>query len=254
MNPVILVDSRFLDGIPVATDEAPGYSVLNITDLKTYTFWKGATPGVKYISVDCGVSKAADSLGIVRHNLSSTGSQLSVESSDDGLLWTERLAAFTPSSGKAFLKTFTVASARHWKMRIAAPGSVAPQLAVALLGVRMTFPHRPEAPFVPAKEEVETVSQRSKAGHLLGYFVKFKPFTVQANFKLLERSWVESVFLPFWEEYASDLHPFLWAWDLSAYPEDVRFVRVVSGYSYAPAVSILSHYDSLSLEMEGVKE
>lgn len=254
MNPIILADSRFQDGIPVATDEAPGYSVLNIADLKTYTFWKGATPGVKYLSVDCGASKAADSIGIARHNLGSTGSQLSVENSDDGIGWTEQLAPFTPSYDKALLQTFTVASARYWRMRIATPGPGIPQLAVALLGVRITFPHRPEAPFVPAKEEVETVSQRSKAGHLLGYFVKFKPFTVQANFKLLERLWVESVFLPFWEGYASDLHPFLWAWDLSAYPEDVRFVRVVSGYSYAPAVSILSHYDSLFLEMEGVKE
>jgi hypothetical protein len=38
------------------------------------------------------------------------------------------------------------------------------------------------------------------------------------------------------------------------YPGDVRFVRFEPGYSYAPHVSILSHYDSINLELEGVRE
>jgi hypothetical protein len=84
--------------------------------------------------------------------------------------------------------------------------------------------------------------------------VKYKPFTISARLSYPERTWVDSVFLPFWRDYGSELHPFLWAWDLDVYPDDVRFVRFEPGYSYAPSVSILNYYDSISLELEGVRE
>lgn len=253
MNPIIFYDNRFLDGVTIATDTAEGFNVLNITDLKPFTWWKASSAGIKYLSVDCGVAKSADALGIIGHDLSSVGAQVSVESSDDGATWTERLAAFTPSSDKAFLKLFTGATARHWRLRIDSP-TAAPSVAVVLLGTRMTFPFPVDAPFAPINEQVETVGKRSKTGHLLAHHVKYKPFTISARLLYTERTWVDSVFLPFWLNYGSDLHPFLWAWDLDVYPEDVRFVRFVEGYSYSPPVSVLKYYDSLPLEFEGVRE
>ena len=50
MNPVILADNRFLEGTPTATDTATGYDVLHIRDLRTFTSWKGATAGTKYLA------------------------------------------------------------------------------------------------------------------------------------------------------------------------------------------------------------
>jgi hypothetical protein len=253
MNPMILYDNRFLDGVPTATDTADGFNVLNIMDLKTFTWWKAPSAGIKYLSVDCGAQKAADSLGVIGHDLSSVGAQISVESSDNGSDWTERLPAFNPSSDKAFLQLFTGATARHWRLRINSP-TFAPSVAIVLLGMRMSFPFPVDAPFAPIKEQVETVGKKSKGGHLLAHHVKYKPFTISARLSYPERTWVDSVFLPFWLDYGSELHPFLWAWDLDVYPEDVRFVRFEPGYSYSPQVSILNYYDSISLELEGVRE
>ena len=45
MNPMILYDNRFLDGIPMATDTSAGFSALNVVDLKTFTFWQAGEPG-----------------------------------------------------------------------------------------------------------------------------------------------------------------------------------------------------------------
>lgn len=253
MPPVLLADNRLLDGTPAATDTADGYDVLNLRDLKTFTKWKAASPGQKYITVDCGTAKSADSLGIVGHNLFTAQAQVTVDTSPDGVAWTNRLAAFSPSTDRALLKYFPAVSARWWRVGIGS-ASETPAMAVLLLGTRIAFPYPPDAPFVPAEESIEAEANRSKTGHVLGTVVRFKPYRIRARWSNLPRSFVEGTFLPFWEQYASNLHPFLWAWDLDRYPDDVRFVRVDEGYAYRPGVSILGYYESLELEMEGVKE
>ncbi len=253
MKPVILFDNRFLDGVPVATDTAPGFSALNLVDLKPFTFWKADSQGGRYISVDCGTDKPADALGIIGHDLSSLGGAVSVEASYDGVDWFEQMSPYAPLSDKAFLNLFPETVARHWRLLIDSP-LAAPTIACVLLGSRMTFPFPVDAPFAPVKEQVETVGKKSKAGHLLAHHVKYKPYTISAKFSYVDREWVDSVFLPFWQIYGSELHPFFWAWDLDTYPQDVRFVRFDPGYTYAPPVSVLQCYDSLTLELEGVRE
>lgn len=253
MPPVILADNRLLDGTPTATDTADGYDVLNLRDLKTFTKWKAASPGQKYVTIDCTTPRSTDSLGIVGHNLFTAQAQVTVDTSPDGIAWTNRLAGFVPSSDRAILKTFPAVSARWWRVGIDS-ASEASSLAVLLLGTGIVFPYPPDAPFVPAEESMEAETNRSKAGHVLGTVVRFKPYRIKARWSNLPRSFVEGTFLPFWEQYASNLHPFLWGWDLDRYSGDVRFVRVEEGYAYRPGVSLLGYYDSLELEMEGVKE
>lgn len=83
MLPVILYDNRYNDGTPTATDSASGFSILNIKDMRPYTFWKGASAGVKYLTINCGSAKSADLLGIIGHNLGTIGSNVVLQSSSD---------------------------------------------------------------------------------------------------------------------------------------------------------------------------
>ena len=117
-TPIILYDNRLTDGTPAATDTAAGYDILNILDLRTYTQWKAASSGTKYITIDCGSAKSADCLAVIGHNLYTAGATVSVESSSDNATWTQRLAGFTPTSDKAFMKLFVSASARYWRIKI----------------------------------------------------------------------------------------------------------------------------------------
>ncbi|MFA5354963.1 MAG: hypothetical protein WC291_12095, partial [Thermodesulfovibrionales bacterium] len=149
--PTILSDNRFLDGIPTPTNTAAGYDVLNIRDYRTYTAWRAASAGTRYITVDCGTAKSADCLGIISHNLATAACTVSVQSSPDNSTWTTRLTGFVPSTDKAVFKTFTSYSARYWRIKLVT-ASVAPQLAVVMLGVRLTFPYPADAPMVPYSE------------------------------------------------------------------------------------------------------
>lgn len=253
MNPVILYDNRLNDGAPTATDTAAGYSALNVRDLRTYTFWQAASAGTKYITVDCGTAKAADALGIISHNLKTANATVSVESSPDNAVWTERLAGFTPTSDKAILRLFATASARYWRIKLMT-ASVAPRLAVAMLGAGLTFPYPPDTPYVPYTEEIEAGTSRGKKGHLLGSVIRFKPLGINARFSNLTRQWVMDTFKVFWDGHASDLKPFFYAWDLDVYPEMVFFTAVDDGSQYRMPVSVLSYIDSIELDMQGVKE
>lgn len=253
MNPIILYDSRFLDGILTASSEATGYPVANIKDLRTYTFWKPAAAGTVYITIDCGSDKTADSLAIIGHNLKTANATVSVDSSPDNLIWTERLAGFIPSSDKAFLKTFTSAFTRYWRLKFIT-ASVIPYIAVAMLGNKLQFPYPPDTPYIPYSETIETESSKSKAGHLLGTVVRFKPIEVSAKFSHLTRQWVIDSFKPFWDIYGSELKSFFWAWDIDTFPEHVFFLRMIESAKYEMPLSMLNYVDSLSLEMEGVKE
>ena len=253
MNPVILADNRFLEGTPTATDTATGYDVLHIRDLRTFTSWKGATAGTKYLAVDCGEEQAADTLAIAAHNLGTAGASVSVESSANGSDWTERLAAFAPSDDHPILKTFDSAGAQHWRIKIVT--SVLPaQVAVCMVGERIEFPYPPVAPFVPKTVKVEGESSRSKTGQLLGTVVRFWPMTIEPEWADLSRTWLEANMEPFWIGYARYLLPFFWAWDIDTYPGDVHFVKLQDDAAYDPSVSILSRYDRFRLPMEGIKE
>lgn len=253
MNPAILADNRFLEGTPTATDTATGYDALFIRDLKTFTSWKAAAGGTKYLTVDCESGKAADTLAIAKHNLGTAGALVSVESSDNGTAWTERLAAFQPSDDTPLMKTFVSATARYWRVKIVT-ASVAPQIAVCMLGVRITFPYPPVAPLVPVSVKIEAESARSKTGQLLGTVVRFKPLTIEPEWADIPRDWLEANIAPFWFGYASNLLPFFWAWDLDAYPGEVHFVKLQDEAAYDPSVSVLSRYDRFRLPMEGIKE
>src|SRR3970040_1063436 len=253
MNPIILADNRFLDGTPTATDTAAGYNVLFIRDYKTFTSWKAATPGTKYLSVDCGTQKSADCIAFAGHNFGTGAALVSVESSDNGADWVERIMPFTVNDNKAALRTFAYASARYWRAKIASP-TIAPQVAVLLVGVRITFPYPPDAPFSPGKEGMEVSAARSRTGQLLGGDVRFQPYSIRAQWEDPSRTWVESYFLPFWDNHASNLTPFFWSWDLAVYPNNIRYVRVPEDFGIDPKVSVLDVYDSIELEMEGVKE
>jgi hypothetical protein len=182
---------NFLDGVPVATTTEVGYDALNVRDLRTYTHWRAASNAPTSIMVDCGTPKGADTLAIARHNLGMVASQLSVESSDDGLIWSSRLSVFVPPNDKALIRRWGTAAARHWRVSFNAQ-SAAPQVAVLMLGAAIAFPRRPDAPF--AKVEVKQESERavSKSGQLIGVVSRFKGLQISPQWTHIEKDFIDN--------------------------------------------------------------
>ena len=244
-------DNRFLDAAPSATDTAGGYDVANISDLRPYTWWKAASAGTKYLTVNCGENKSADSLAVIGHNLYTADAGVSVESSANGSDWTERLAAFTPASDRAFAKIFTTASAQYWRIKIVT-AALAANIAVAIVGERMDFERYPAGPFDPARETLNAVSARSKHGHLIGAALANIAVDINAEFKMLTPAWIESDFRAVWDDHISQIKPFFFCWDLTNHATDVFFVCVPAEFTLSMPFD--PYRRSLSLNMEGIKE
>lgn len=253
MNPIILYDNRFKDGVPSATDTAAGFDVLHIRDLRPYTLWRAANSGAKYLTVDCGSAKSADSVAIISHNLQTASASVSVESSADGDSWTERLAPFSPESDKAFLKLFTPTTARYWRVKIVTE-TLAAQVGICMIGARLDFPFPADTPFIPYSIGVEADSSTSKAGFPLGSVIRYKPIHITPRFSVLERTFVFGAYKEFWTAHYSELRAFVWAWDLGAYPDDVFLVWAAESPTFEPPLSFGTYADFIELRMTGVLE
>ncbi|MBT9169442.1 MAG: hypothetical protein DDT19_02802 [Syntrophomonadaceae bacterium] len=252
-TPIILFDNRFLDGTPTATSTAAGFSVLNIRDGKTYTYWRAAHAGTNFITVDCGVARAVSTFAVIGHNLASASATVSVESSADNITWTVRLAGFTPSSDKAFLRIVNWAIARFWRIRIVT-ATVIPFIAVAVIGSRTEFPFPPDVPYIPYRESIEAETSIGKTGHILGSVIRFKPIEITARFSNLPREWVMNYFIFFWNSHISNLRPFFWAWNIGVYPDMIFYVTVDKTASFETPMSVLPFIDSIELNMRGIME
>lgn len=252
--PCILYDNRFTDGAPAATDTATGYSALNVMDWRPFTLWKGASSGLKRISVDCADSKSADTLAIVGHNLGTAGAYVQVETSVTGA-WTGeqavRLSSFLVSSDVCFLKTFTSASSRYWSV-VVVTAAIAAQIGVICLGSRLDFPRYPSGNFDPYPETVNADSARSKVGHLLQVARQNVGVEIAWQFKNITPAWVEASFRPAWDAHLSLGKPFIAAWDRTNHSTEAYYVAIPSGFTLSMPFD--PYRRSINLKMEGIKE
>lgn len=257
MSSVILSDNRFLDGTPVAQYTAAGYSALNIRDGRTYTSWKSDRAGGQTITVDCGIPKGADTLALAGTNFQGLlNTYVAVESSDDGSIWTSRLSSTElPASdrSRAYLLTFLGATARHWRVMIQTASSP-PQMAILMLGMRIGFPRRPDAPYavIDAKRVIE--SSKSKTGQLIGVVSRYTELTFSPKWTTVEFDFIENKMFPFFRDYGGSMNPFFWCWDIFGHPQDTYLVRLSDSHKHNPTKSSGLYYESFSLEMEGVLE
>lgn len=249
--PCLLYDNRFLDASPTATDTESGYDVANVTDLRPYTWWQADDLGTKYITVDCGSAKAADSLAVIGHNLYTATATVSVEWSANGADWTEVLAGFTPADDKAFFKTWASASKQYWRLKLVT-AAVAPRVAVALIGARLDFTRYPDGGFDPDGEEILADSSLSKAGYLLGSTIRFYQREMSVRFKGLTPAFIHDSFLPAYVAHLSLLKPFFFVWDRTNHSDEVFFGALQAGNKLSMPYDPFRR--SLTLDMVGRRE
>lgn len=251
--PYLLYKNVFDDGTPTATNTATGYDVLNIRDSRAYTYWKATGFGTLYLTVNAGSAKSCDTLGIFSHNLGTASASVSVEHSPDGAAWTEVLAAFTPTDDYAILKTFTSASKQYWRVKIVT-AAVTPMLAICLLGARIEFPSKPLAPLSKYAIGHETVSTKSKSGHILGQQVMYDTLSMSFTFPPAESNytWWSTTFKTFWDDH--QLKPFFFCLDYTLFPADVFWVSLSASQKYALNMQFSTRVENFTLSMEGIAE
>ncbi len=248
-TPIILYNNLLLNATLSSSPVAEtGYDVRNIIDNKSFTYFKFSGTGVGYITADLGSAQTANAFAIMGHNFADMGASVSLESSPDGITWAVREPAFTPTDNKALLKLFVSYSARYWRVKIYATGTKA-FCAVIFLGQIIRFPDPPDVPYSSALEEIESDSARSKAGFLLGVNIKYKRLKISPIFSHILKSWVDSDFVPFWDNYASDLKPFFYQ-----YGTDTFWVAMEEGSSLSLPRQIAGYYQTLAFNLIAIKD
>jgi hypothetical protein len=227
-GPLVLYESRLNDAAPVASSTAAStpdvqYDVLNLRDLREYSLWKpAALPAT--VTVDCGVGKTADYLAIYNHNLGSSGNTVEVHRSTDNFVANDTTVdTHAPADDKPFVRLFTGASTRYWRVRIV--NGSAPTLAIVLLGNRLEIPAGVREGFDPLGRELVTQINRSNTGRALGNVLSWRRWRMQMIFELVSWSWVRASWQPAAEAWLES-EPWLFAWNPDAYPQELRHVTM----------------------------
>ena len=244
----------------VLTPSATGVTVVNTPNGSTYN-WESIETGFNYndaagYTYKISEADSVDALGIEGHNLGTAGAAVSVESSDDESTWTERLAAFNPSDDTAILKTMTSFRAASKRLKIVT-ASVAPYLAVAMLGDRLEFnkgAYIGDGAIVPWQFGIIAVAQRSKTGNLLGNTIRYKPIDISMTIPTDTYDWFNTYFWPFWRDHGSLLKPFFFAPDLTTFTDKIFWLQLTEDSVLAPPMLMKDRVDQYTFIMRGVLE
>lgn len=253
--PQILYNNRYDDGTPTASATDSGYSVLNIKDWRTYTYWQATGAGPFYLTIDCGSAKTADALGIISHNLYTVGATVSVECSSDNFSsdTTVALTGFQPTNNKVIYKNFTSISKRYWRLKIALGSSQSPRVGICCIGNKFAFPYGVTPPYDPTGQKVHAEANSSQSGNLLGAVIAYTEMNIKPQWNYLDPTWIKNNFDTFWETHASQHKPFFWAWDIGDHNDEIFLVSITQEYSLSrPYETDIRR--SLSLDLVGIKE
>lgn len=243
--PFIGYDNRLADAVPVASSTASG-AAINLADFRPYTYWK-PTSLPATLTVDCATAKSADKLCLFNHNLFANGCTIEVRGSTDNFSASDVLLhSYTPTADKAFVRDFTSASYRYWRIRIT--GTTAPTLSICALGVGLEFPSGLPYGFAPIDRKTFGQSNISEQGMPLGKAVLFEQWVQTLKFEYLSSAWLRATFLPAWKVHLRS-KPFLFAWDLTNYPDDIYLVQAGDSIKIPQN---LPTYSTLTFEVKGI--
>ena len=244
-NPLIVFDNRLDDAVPVANNTLSG-AAINLTDFRPYTSWTPAAfPG--YVTVDCGVAASANSISVCNHNLFSKGCWIEARGSSDNFVSSDDLlASYFPTADTPFVYLFNAASYRYWRIRVM--GNSLPTLSVVALGTAMEIPVGLPYGFDPLTRKVFGQTNISEQGLPLGKAVLFEQWAQTLTFRYISSAWLRATFLPAWKSALRGT-PFLFAWNLTAYANEIYLVEAGDNIK---TPQTLPAYSDLVFDVKGV--
>jgi len=244
-TPIIIWDNRLADAAPVASSTASG-AAINLADFRPYTSW---VPSVlpATVTVDGTTAHSVDSLGVFNHTLFTGACTIEVRGSTDNFATSDVLVhSYAPTSNNPFVRSFTSASYRYWRIRIT--GTTAPALTIVALGVGLPLEQGVPFGFDPLHRTVFGQTNISEQGLPLGKAVLFEQWSQQVSLGFVTNAWLRATFIPAWKAHLRG-NPFLFAFDYVAYPGEVYLVESEGNISM-PMVA--PDYSGLNFAIKGV--
>ncbi len=184
---------NILASASVSSDStAVNYSPEFLNRQENWLIWLPATGGLHYITWDCGEDRTADAFGFAEHQLFTSSGTIALEHSANGTDWTAAFAAFTPYSDHPGYVEFSEVTARYW--RAAMDSTPASPLGVVMLGQKEVMEQGHFVGFSPPglNVDVETLTNTSRDGYLLGTAIKDHGATLELELDNLTDQWTRS--------------------------------------------------------------
>ena len=248
--PVFGYSNYVTSGNVAATNAATGYPASNLGNVSTASFWQASSAVQQYITVIIGQAQVVDYVGIARHNFSSAGIAVSVETQEgSGDPWVEVIAPFIPDDNAALILRFIAQTAYAVRVKLAA-GSAVAQAAVVYVGKLLSSTQRVYVGHSPItiNRRVEVVSGMSESGNYLGRIITGSNLTTSVSLTHFKPDWYRDYFDPF--VVAAQSTPFFFAWRPLQYPNETAFAWLTNDPT--PSNMMSNGMMQVSLEMSGV--
>ena len=233
-----------------ATNAETAYPASNLGNFNTAAFWRASSAVQQYLTATINPTQVVDYVGIARHNFSTAGIAVSVETQEGlGDPWVEVIAPFIPSDNAALILRFIAQAAYGVRVKLAA-GSVAAQASVMFAGKLLTSTQRVYVGHSPItlNRRVEIVSGMSESGNYLGRIVTGSNLTTSVSLTHFKPDWYREYFDPF--VLAAQTTPFFFAWRPLQYPNETSFAWLTG--EPQPSNMLSNGMMQVSLEMSGV--
>lgn len=219
-----------LTNVNVSSDEAAaGFPVTNVTNTSTAERWKGETTDLQYVTASLAESGLADYVGIAGHNFGTAQITVQVQTSDDGVAWTDLGDDFLPGDDAAIMARFPLTDSQWFRLKLT-PGLAAPQIAVLYLGRLLVLQRNIQRGYSPMPYDYSNVVTVgiSESGQYLGSIARRASPQSDVPQKNLTPSWFRENLAPFFARCSGtsaqrEPVPFFFAWRPTAYPMEVAF-------------------------------
>lgn len=235
----------------IGSSEAAGFPAIAAVNSDTYEYWVPSTmPAV--FTVDAGVAKDVDAVGIAAHSFATDNVTITIEYSTDGSTWNPvSTGSFGAQDGTPVLALFDSVYARYWRITFA--GSAAPQIGVVFIGeaLQMARPFYGGHTPINYGRMTTYIGNKSEGGQTMGTSVIRKGTETQFSWRHLKKSWVDANFNPFIVA-TRGARPFFIAWNALQYPKEVGYVYV--GSDIRPSLMGIRDYMEVNFSAEGLSD
>lgn len=203
--------------------EQGDHPATNMSNESMILWWESSSLEDQYITVLASSDTPVDYVAIAKHNLGSSGAQLTVEALTDEDTWEVVVEAFVLPDDSPSIIRFVPVTTTGIRIHIQNPSDF-PRIAILYSGLLTRLPRNIYVGHTPINygRHTEVTSGKNEAGDFLGRIVTRRSKNTQVVMSNIPPDWFRTDFEPFMT-FAEEF-PFFFAWRPRDYPMEVGFV------------------------------
>ena len=234
------------DGTLTASTDQTGSPAYAAGLPNTYESWiPNEVPA--WIQVDHGSSIVCDYIGIAAHDIGTTGANIAVQYSSDGISWSDAVTSTAFTDDTPIMIFFDEINARYWRLYIT--GAI-PTIGVWYVGKALAMQravYGGHSPITLSRNNTVRANT-SEGGQFLGRYIVRSSVETTAKFQHLTASWYRSYFDKF--VLSARQYPFFFAWRPTDYPREVAYAWTTG--DIRPANMGIGDLMEVSFNMKGI--